>query len=101
MPMIGKSLGTVIGPRGKMPKPLPPNIEIAPIIDRLRKSIRIRSRDRTTFHCQVGKEGMSATDIAENIEAVLKRIESKMERGEANIASVYVKATMGEAIRIK
>jgi large subunit ribosomal protein L1 len=44
---------------------------------------------------------MSATDIAENIEAVLKRIESKMERGEANIASVYVKATMGEAIRIK
>ncbi|HDN95712.1 MAG TPA: 50S ribosomal protein L1, partial [Thermoplasmatales archaeon] len=38
--------------------------------------------------------------IAENIEAVLSRVESKLERGRMNIKSAYVKTTMGKAIRV-
>ncbi len=43
---------------------------------------------------------MKAEDIADNIEAVLKRVESKLEHGRMNLASVYVKTTMGPSVRL-
>ena len=100
MPMIGRSLGRIFAPRGKMPKPIPPDADIEAIIKKLRNSIRVRSKDKPTFHCLVGREDMKPEDIAENIEAVLSRVESKLERGRMNIKSAYVKTTMGKAIRV-
>ncbi|KAA0003559.1 MAG: 50S ribosomal protein L1 [Thermoplasmata archaeon] len=100
MPTIGKSLGRVLAPRGKMPKPLPPDVDIAPQIERLWNTVRIRSRDKLTFHCLVGNEEMSAEDLADNIEAVLKVVEGKLERGKMNIKSAYVKTTMGSPVRV-
>jgi large subunit ribosomal protein L1 len=38
--------------------------------------------------------------IAENIDAVMKRIESVLEQGHLNIRSVFVKTTMGPAVRL-
>jgi large subunit ribosomal protein L1 len=43
---------------------------------------------------------MPVEDIVENLEAVLTRLESKLERGRLNIQSVFVKTTMGPAIRV-
>ncbi len=100
MPIIGKRLGTILGPRGKMPKPLPPNVELEPLIKRLRKTVRMRSRDKPIVHCPIGRVDMDIEKIASNIEAVLKRLETKLERGKMNISSVYVKTTMGPAIKI-
>jgi len=100
MPEIGKRLGVILGPRGKMPKPLPVGADPAPIIKNLKRSIRMRSRDKRTFHVPVGVRDMSAREIAENIEAVLKRLVSKLERGWMNIESVYVKTTMGPSVRL-
>jgi large subunit ribosomal protein L1 len=100
MPTIGKNLGSILAPRGKMPEPIPPGGDILPIIERLRKTIRIRSRDRLTFHASVGVRTMSAEELVNNIEAVLKRIESKLERGMQNVKSIYLKTTMGQAIRV-
>lgn len=100
MPTIGRSLGRILAPRGKMPKPVPPHIEIKGLVEKLRKSVRVRSKDKPTFHCLVGREDMKAEDLAENIEAVLERVESKLERGRMNIKSVYVKTTMGKPVRV-
>ncbi|MCD6481442.1 MAG: 50S ribosomal protein L1 [Thermoplasmata archaeon] len=100
MPTIGRSLGRVFAPRGKMPKPIPPDADIAPIVEKLRKSVRVRSKDRPTFHCLVGREDMPPEDIAENVENVLHRVESKLERGRMNIRSAYIKTTMGSAVRV-
>ena len=100
MPLVGKHLGIVLGPRGKMPKPIPPSADPRPIIENLRKMVRARSKDRPTFHVPVGVRDMPPEDIAQNIEAVLNRIISKLERGEMNIRSAYVKTTMGPAVRI-
>jgi len=100
MPSIGRSLGRIFAPRGKMPKPVPPNADIESIIKKLKRSVRIRSKDKPTFHSYVGREDMPPEKIAENIKTILDRIESKLERGKANIRSVYVKTTMGKSIRV-
>ena len=100
MPTIGKTLGVVLGPRGKMPKPVPPQIDIEGIVKNLRKTIKIRSKTNKTFHAVAGKEDMKAEHIQENIDSILKRVESKLERGHLNIRSVYIKTTMGPATRI-
>jgi large subunit ribosomal protein L1 len=100
MPVIGKKLGVVLGPRGKMPKPIPPNADPAPLINNLKKTIRIRSKDRRTFHTPIGTKDMSAEDLAENVDVVVKRLIGKLVRGKMNIQSVYVKTTMGKSVRL-
>ncbi len=101
MARIGKSLGVILGPRGKMPKPVPPGGDPCPMVNNLKRTVRMRSRDKRTFHVSVGTKDMDTEKIAENIEEVLKRLERKLERGYQNIDSVYVKTTMGPAVRIK
>ncbi len=101
MGRIGKVLGVILGPRGKMPKPIPPGGDPCPVINNLKKTVRMRSKDKRTFHVPVGTKNMAPEEIAENIEEVIKRLEHKLERGLQNIDSVYVKTTMGPAVRIK
>jgi len=81
MPTIGKRLGVVLGPRGKMPKPVPPGSDPTAAIEKLKGSISVRSRDRRTFHVPVGTKDMPPEKLAENVDTVLKRIISKLERG--------------------
>ena len=100
MPTIGKTLGTVLGPRGKMPKPVPPNADITGIVNNLRKSIKVRSKSSKTFHTVAGSADMSKDHIADNIDTIIKRIEAALEKGRMNIGSVYVKTTMGASERI-
>lgn len=100
MPTIGKTLGVILGPRGKMPKPVPPQIDITGIVKNLRNTVILRSKANKTFHTIAGKEEMDKEKIAENIDAIIKRLESKLERGRMNISSVYVKTTMGPSVRI-
>ncbi|MBA3046057.1 MAG: 50S ribosomal protein L1 [Candidatus Thermoplasmatota archaeon] len=100
MPLIGKRLGTVLGPRGKMPKPIPPGSDPSAMIGSLKKTIKVRSKDRKTFHTMVGTKEMSPEDLSTNIRAVVQRVTTKLEQGENNIASIYVKTTMGPAVRL-
>ncbi len=101
MPTIGRILGPILGPRGKMPRPLPPTADPVPVIEKLKRSVRLRSRDRPTMHCMVGTEDMPPEQIAENIEAVLRELVNRLERGKGNIASVYVKTTMGPSVKLE
>ncbi|MFQ5918441.1 MAG: 50S ribosomal protein L1 [Thermoplasmata archaeon] len=100
MPAIGRRLGTVLGPRGKMPRPLPPGGDPLPVIRNLKRAVRVRSKDRPTFHAAVGTRDMKPKDLAENLETILKRVEAQLPRGRTNIGSVYVKTTMGPAVKV-
>jgi large subunit ribosomal protein L1 len=100
MPSIGKSFGPILGPKGKMPDPIPSSADPTPIINRLKRTVKVRTKDKTTFHALVGNLSMSVEDIAANIEALLSTVESKLQNGAQNIASVYVKTTMGPAVRL-
>ena len=100
MPVIGKSLGSVLGKRGKMPTPLPPTQDVTPQIQRLKNMIRIRSRDKMTFHLTVGNKNMDIKALTENIDTVVTKLEQTLKDGKQNLKSVYVKTTMGPAVRV-
>ena len=100
MALVGKRLGIVLGPRGKMPKPIAPGLDPTAMINGLRNSVSVRTKDRMTFHAPVGTVDMTPEQIADNIEAILKRVELKLEKGRMNIASAYIKTTMGPSERL-
>lgn len=100
MPLIGKSLGRVLAPRDKMPTPLLPTADISQVIEQVGRTVRIRSKDKTTFSTQVANIEMDAERIGENIRAIIDRVEDKLEHGIQNIDSIYVKTTMGPAVRV-
>jgi large subunit ribosomal protein L1 len=101
MPTIGKRLGVFLGPPGKMPRPLPPGADPSGLVTALRNTVRIRSRDKVVIHVPVGSNQMTPEDITTNILEVMRRIEGKTPRGPGNIASIYVKTTMGPSVRVK
>jgi large subunit ribosomal protein L1 len=101
MPTIGKRLGVFMGPKGKMPRPMAPGADPTNLIDMLRKTVRVRSRDKATIHVPVGSSSMTPEDIAANVMEILHRVESKTPRGSGNIGSVYIKTTMGPAVKLE
>ena len=97
---IGRYLGTVLGPRGKMPDPVGPDDDVVEMVERLKNSVQLRSGDRRTFHTRVGAEDMSAEEIADNIDVIIRRLEADLEKGPLNIGDIYVKTTMGPAVEV-
>ena len=101
MPLVGKTIGPILGPRGKMPTPVPPNAPIDQIVSSHRKLIRVRVREQPVIQCRIGTEKMPDDKIAENAQAVFSRIEAKLERGAKNIGQVLVKTTMGKPVKVQ
>lgn len=101
MPLVGKILGPALGPRGKLPIPVPPAADISSLIKKHRRTVRVRMRNQPILQCRVGTEDMKEEEITENIQAVLRVIEGKLKRGIKNIDSAYIKTSMGKPIRIK
>ena len=97
---IGRYLGTVLGPRGKMPTPLQPDDDAVETIERMKNTVQLRSKDRRTFHTRVGAADMSAEEIAENIDVITRRLIADLEKGPLNIDTMYVKTTMGPAVEV-
>ena len=97
---IGRYLGTVLGPRGKMPTPLQPDDDVVETVNRMKNTVQVRSGERRTFHTRVGAEDMDADQIADNIDVILRRLFTDLEKGPQNIDSVYVKTTMGPAVEV-
>lgn len=101
MPQVGKTLGPVLGPRGKMPKPVPPNADIKTVLEQYKKNARIRMRENPVIHLRVGSEQMDERKIVDNVQSVINFLEGKFEKGSRNIKSVYLKTTMGPAIKVE
>jgi large subunit ribosomal protein L1 len=101
MPLVGKVLGPVLGPRGKMPLPVPPSADISGLIKKYRKTIVVRLRNQPIIQNRVAMENMKDEEIAENIQAILKTLEGKLKKGTKNIRFAYVKTAMGTPVKIK
>ncbi len=101
MPLVGKVLGATLGPKGKMPTPVAPTTDIGEQIQKHRRMVSVRMRDQPVLQCRVGAENMEDEKIAENVQAVIRRIETKLKKGIKDIRSVSLKTTMGPPIKIR
>jgi len=101
MPLVGRTLGPVLGPRGKMPVPVPPNADITAILEKHRKTIVVRMRNQPIIQVSVGAESMSEDELWDNIQAVLRVLEAKLKRGLKNVKLAYIKTSMGTPVKIK
>ncbi|MCJ7429517.1 MAG: 50S ribosomal protein L1 [Candidatus Nanohaloarchaeota archaeon QJJ-5] len=101
MPKIGQELGPVLGPRNKMPDPMPPGSDPTEDIEELRKTVSLSLKDQPTVKCKVGNEAMADDEIAENANAILNLIEDQMPRGHHNLDDVYLKLTMGPIVEAR
>jgi large subunit ribosomal protein L1 len=101
MPLVGRTLGSVLGPRGKMPVPVPPSADIAGLIKKHRKTIIVRMRNQPILQNRVATENMKDEEITENVQTVLRVLEGKLKKGMKNIKFVYIKTAMGTPVKIK
>ncbi|MDP7531324.1 MAG: 50S ribosomal protein L1 [Candidatus Thalassarchaeum sp.] len=101
MGTVGRFLGVVLGPRGKMPRPVPPNLDPGTIAAVLKDTAVVRSRDRITFHTAVGSREQGLDDLTTNAMAVWNRVTGKLDRGAGNIRSCYIKTSMGPSIKVE
>ncbi len=99
MATVGKTLGQFMGPRGKMPTPVPFNAPIDSILERFRSSIRVRLRNSLSLACKIGDESMSDGDLAANAHAVINLVEKKLPSGDKNIKRIMIKTTMGKVVK--
>ena len=97
---IASQLGIVLGPRNKMPDPVEPDDDIVEMVERLKNSVTVESGDRKTFHTRVGAGDMSAGEIGDNIDVILRRLQADLEKGPLNLDAVYMKTTMGPAVEV-
>lgn len=100
MPIIGKVLGPVLGPRGKMPKPFPPDSDLEKLIEKTKKSFRVNVKS-PVIQGAIGTEDMNHEEIKENIKSVLNFVVEKLPKKERQIKNVYIKLTMGKPVRIR
>ena len=101
MGLIGRDLGTVLGPRGKMPRPVPPTLDPAVIATGLKTTVVVKSGDKMTFHTSIGTVGQSQEELFANAMEVYNRVIGRLERGAGNIRSLFIKTTMGPATRVE
>ena len=99
MPLVGKTLGQFLGPRGKMPTPVPFDAPIESFLQRFRSSIKLRTRASLSISCKIGDESMEDADLAINAHTVISAIEKKLPNGEKNIKKIMIKTTMGKPVK--
>ena len=101
MPLVGRNFGPILGPRGKLPVPVPPNADVATLIKKYRKTVVVRMRNQPIIQCAVGTADMKEEQIVDNILAVLRVLEGKLKRGLKNVKFAFIKTSMGTPVKIK
>ena len=99
MSSVGRSLGQFLGPKGKMPTPVPYGAPIENIATRLRSSTRIRSKNQLNMSTKIGDESMTDEQLAANAIAVIASVEKRLPQGDKNFSNAIIKFTMGKALK--
>lgn len=100
MATVGRSLGQFLGPKGKMPTPLPYGAPVENIANRFRSSVRVKAKSQLNLSAKIGDEKMEDSQLAENASAVISAVEKKLPQGDKNIRNAMVKFTMGKTAKL-
>jgi len=99
MALVGRVMGFALGPRGKMPQIITPNVDLKKVIENLRSSVSINVRNNPMVGVSIGTEDMDDEKLAENALAVIKAVENKLSE-KAYIKRIYIKTTMGSPVQV-
>jgi large subunit ribosomal protein L1 len=100
MASIGRSLGQFLGPKGKMPTPLPYGAPVENIAERFKNSVRVKAKNQLNVSAKIGDEKMDDGQLVENASAIVAAIEKKLPQGDKNIRNTMVKFSMGKAAKL-
>jgi len=101
---VGKHLGQVLSPRGKMPLIAPPNINaiktlITASISQQKISNK-KNKSSVALQIKIGKKSQSVSDLADNSLVVIKSLIDKLPNGFQNLNHIYLKTTMSKPIKV-
>lgn len=101
MPLVGKVLGPFLGPKDRMPIAVAPNMDIAPIVERLKRSVLVRVKSQSTVSSFIGTEDMPIEKLNENAAKIILALEQKVQDVQRKIEKIVVKTTMGSPVYYK
>ncbi|MCU7787323.1 50S ribosomal protein L1 [Pyrobaculum sp. 3827-6] len=100
MPLLGRVVGPIFGPRGKMPEVVPPNIEVKAVVERLKRAVRVRLRNEPVIKVRIGSEAQDPKEILDNALAVLEEVNRRFPLRQY-LDDIYIKKTMGPPVKIR
>ena len=101
---VGKFLGQILAPKGKMPRPVQTNVaSVEAMIASMKASTRITNKKgkfMPVVQVRVGNEKMQNEQLAENIQAAYDAVINVLPGKKYNLKSVLIKKTMGKPMKI-
>ncbi len=105
---VARVLGRNLGQTGKMPKPQPagygivrPDDSVDLIVANFMRRIVLQTKRAPIIYSTFGRKSIDFEKNWENLDAVIKFLESKLPSGYGNIKSIILKTTMGKPIRVE
>jgi large subunit ribosomal protein L1 len=71
------------------------------MVDEKRNVLKMQLKDSPTIHVSIGTEDMDDQKIAENADAIIKNVISKLPKGKEQVKNYVVKLTMGKPVKFK
>jgi large subunit ribosomal protein L1 len=101
---VGKYLGQELAPKGKLPKPIQPNMQsFETALKQVKGSIRVSNKKgkfMPMVHALIGHEQMNDNELAQNALAIYSSLLNVLPGKQQNIKSLVVKLTMGKPVKI-
>jgi large subunit ribosomal protein L1 len=105
---LAKVLARFLGQQGKMPRPQPkgfgvikPNENLEAFISKLNRIIKISMKKQLIIQLKFGKKSQEFKELKENLDSILSFVLSHLPNGNNNITSIYLKTTMGKAVKVE
>lgn len=102
---VGKFMGQVLAPRGKMPRPIQANASsVQSMLSTWKADTKISNKKgkfMPTVQLLVGSEKMPDSQLIENILAAYESVLNSLPNKKYNIKSVIIKKTMGKPVRVE
>ena len=101
---VGKFLGQVLAPKGKMPKPITRDLNtVVKAMSQAQTNIKITNRKQKTVplvHVKIGNESFSDEQLADNAVAIYGKVEDALPQKRLNVRSIFVKTSMGSPVKV-